>query len=360
MNNALTEVKPYVYTSPQGLKLEVLFVLDPEKKGYINATAIAKQFGKDDPYGWLRNHHTQAYIQELLNDMNQGCSVNPQNITNSDIYNKPLNLFRSANSRNGTQSITYDDLVISIQGGTPEKQGTWLHPKLAVIFARWLSAHFAVWCDKKIAELLQQHPEYQKQFPELSVIFEKLEKNQQQLKNEVDQRFEQMAQMLNRFHTQSTQDHKQSLGQIFNSINQINKILNRQQADLLKPTVEVAIQQTLVDYQHSLEQMLQQMLHGQQDELIQNYLLAIKGNLELIVQRLATEPLPVTQPVTPPVTPSAIAPANLVTEIATLKTQGWSWQRIAQELNARSTPTVSGTGQWHGSSVKRYVESHAA
>jgi hypothetical protein len=356
MNNALTEVKPYVYTSPQGLKLEVLFVLDPEKKGYINATAIGKQFEKK-PDDWLRYQNVQDYIQALLRKMNKAQIANQQSEINSSCCHKKDQV---VNSRLETKTIIYNDLIIIVHGGAPGQHGTWLHPKLAVIFARWLSPDFAVWCDEQIEALLHQHPEYQKQFPELSVIFEKLEKNQQQLKNEVDQRFEQMAQMLNRFHTQSTQDHKQSLGQIFNSINQINKILNRQQADLLKPTVEVAIQQTLVDYQHSLEQMLQQMLHGQQDELIQNYLLAIKGNLELIVQRLATEPLPVTQPVTPPVTPSAIAPANLVTEIATLKTQGWSWQRIAQELNARSTPTVSGTGQWHGSSVKRYVESHAA
>jgi hypothetical protein len=166
------------------------------------------------------------------------------------------------------------------------------------------------------------------------------------------------AQMLNHFHTQSAQDHKHALGQIFNSINQINKVLGQQQnADLLKPPVESVMQQTLLDYQHSLEQML----HGQQDELIQNYLLAIKDNLERIVQRLATEPVPVKQPVTQPITPPSIAPAaNLATEIAALKTQGWSWQRIAQELNARGTLTVSGTGQWHGSSVKRYVESHAA
>ena len=345
MTNALAEVKPYVYTSPQGLKLEVLFVLDPEKKGYINATAIAKQFDKKVNH-WLENGQIQDYINALIHRINSRCR----------------------NSGNGTQSISYNDLVMIVQGGSPQQQGTWLHPRLAVIFARWMSAHFAVWCDEQIEALLHQHPEYQKQFPELSAIFEKLEESQRQFK-EVNQRLGSIeqhigesinttAQMLNRFHTQSTQDHKQSLGQIFNSINQINKILNRQQADLLTPNVEVAIQQTLVDYQHSLEQMLQQMLHGQQDELIQNYLLAIKNNLELIVQRLATEPVPATQAVA---TPPAIAPAaNLATEIAALKTQGWSWQRIAQELNARGTLTVSGTGQWHGSSVKRYVESHAA
>lgn len=32
--------------------------------------------------------------------------------------------------------------------------GTWFHPKLAIPFARWLSADFAVWCDEQIHDLL--------------------------------------------------------------------------------------------------------------------------------------------------------------------------------------------------------------
>ena len=32
--------------------------------------------------------------------------------------------------------------------------GTWLHPKLAIVFARWLNTKFAVWCDLKIEAIL--------------------------------------------------------------------------------------------------------------------------------------------------------------------------------------------------------------
>lgn len=33
--------------------------------------------------------------------------------------------------------------------------GTWVHPKLAVAFARWLDVRFAVWCDLHIDALLR-------------------------------------------------------------------------------------------------------------------------------------------------------------------------------------------------------------
>ena len=41
--------------------------------------------------------------------------------------------------------------------------GTWLHPKLAVVFARWLSVRFAVWCDEQIDRIIRAQsiaPEY--------------------------------------------------------------------------------------------------------------------------------------------------------------------------------------------------------
>ena len=38
-------------------------------------------------------------------------------------------------------------LVVSIKGGRPELQGTWIHPRLAVDLARWISPQFAVWMD---------------------------------------------------------------------------------------------------------------------------------------------------------------------------------------------------------------------
>ena len=43
-------------------------------------------------------------------------------------------------------------LVIVKKGGN--NSGTWLHPKLAIDFARWLSPEFAVWCDAQIEQIL--------------------------------------------------------------------------------------------------------------------------------------------------------------------------------------------------------------
>lgn len=33
--------------------------------------------------------------------------------------------------------------------------GTWMHPKLAVAFARWLSVRFGVWCDTQIDSIIR-------------------------------------------------------------------------------------------------------------------------------------------------------------------------------------------------------------
>ena len=97
-------------------EMPVFFQID----GYINATAIAKQFNKN-PKDYLKSKRTQEYIEAvrtiLLTEQNQ--------------------------------------LVIIKQGGSPEEQGTWLHPKLAIHFARWLDARFAIWCDLQIEKILQ-------------------------------------------------------------------------------------------------------------------------------------------------------------------------------------------------------------
>ncbi len=90
--------------------------------GFINATAIAKQFDKV-PKDFLRTKATQEYIKAVgqicLTEQNQ--------------------------------------LVIIKQGGSEEEQGTWLHPKLAIFFARWLDARFAVWCDLQIEKILHSN-----------------------------------------------------------------------------------------------------------------------------------------------------------------------------------------------------------
>lgn len=85
--------------------------------GWINATEASKRFGKE-PAQWLRLPETKAYL---------------------------LGLER----RYG--NITY---VKTSRARMDRGGGTWLHPKLAVPFARWLSVDFEIWCDEQINRLI--------------------------------------------------------------------------------------------------------------------------------------------------------------------------------------------------------------
>ncbi len=90
--------------------------------GWFNATVAATHYGKR-PVDWLALDSTQEYIETLADFSN--CE-------------KSSLLKTRAGRHNG---------------------GTWLHPKLAVPFARWLDVRFAIWCDVQIEGLLKgRHP----------------------------------------------------------------------------------------------------------------------------------------------------------------------------------------------------------
>ena len=91
--------------------------------GYLNATAIAAHFGKQ-PRDYLKTEQTQQYIAALAENL----SVK-------------------------TKILTKENQIVSVKRGGDE-QGTWLHPTLAIHFARWLDPKFAVWCDEQIEQLL--------------------------------------------------------------------------------------------------------------------------------------------------------------------------------------------------------------
>jgi hypothetical protein len=89
--------------------------------GYVNATAMCQANGKR----WTLyqvNERTQAYIHALAADV----------------------------------GIPTSALTTSIKGGVPDLQGTWIHPRLAVDLARWISPAFAVWMDGWFLEATQQ------------------------------------------------------------------------------------------------------------------------------------------------------------------------------------------------------------
>ena len=86
--------------------------------GWVNATATAEKFGKRMDH-YFANAETAAYIVALCAD-----DLNPRD---SGYFVK---------TKRGA-------------GG-----GTWLHPELAVHFARWLDVRFAVWCDRQIRDII--------------------------------------------------------------------------------------------------------------------------------------------------------------------------------------------------------------
>ena len=83
------------------------------------------QFGKR-PVDYLKTEQTQRYIAALTANLSK-----VKKITLKEIQ-----------------------LVIVKKGGNVAESGTWLHPKLAIDFARWLSPEFAVWCDEQIERIL--------------------------------------------------------------------------------------------------------------------------------------------------------------------------------------------------------------
>lgn len=85
----------------------------------VNATEMAKAFGKL-PADWLRLTSTTEYLQECSSDM----------------------------------GIPISALVQVVKGGNWRHQGTWVQEDVALELARWLSPKFALWCNKRIKELL--------------------------------------------------------------------------------------------------------------------------------------------------------------------------------------------------------------
>lgn len=98
---------------------------------WLHATKLAERFGKRIDH-WLDNADTLEYIRAL-----------DEHLTGAE--SKILDTRNSGYVKTSKARVD--------RGG-----GTWLHPKLAVMFARWLSAKFGVWCDARIGEILLGAP----------------------------------------------------------------------------------------------------------------------------------------------------------------------------------------------------------
>lgn len=90
--------------------------------GWFNATEAASKFDKK-PAKWLELPGTKRYMQALAKALG------------FDVQKSDVKLVRTSKVRG--------------------QAGTWLHPKLAVAFARWLDDDFAVWCDCQIDDIIR-------------------------------------------------------------------------------------------------------------------------------------------------------------------------------------------------------------
>jgi len=91
---------------------------------WVDATKAAKHFERD-VFDWLRLSSTREYAQELADELGVGDFDRKTGISRF--------LVKTTRGRNG---------------------GTWIHPEMAIEFARWLSAKFARACDRHIKNLL--------------------------------------------------------------------------------------------------------------------------------------------------------------------------------------------------------------
>lgn len=99
---------------------------DEKGQAYINATEMAKPFGKLVA-DWTRLKSTEEFVKTL------------------------------ARVKYGNSHITSENLIMIVKGNFKDNrtQGTWMHEDVALEFSRWLSPEFAIWCNDRVKELMR-------------------------------------------------------------------------------------------------------------------------------------------------------------------------------------------------------------
>lgn len=120
--------------------------------GWFNATSAAARFEKE-PSGWLNQRDTVEYIAALADKKTNSCFLKEFNEINK------LDGASAASKAKLIRLAKKTGFVKAKSGSIDNGGGTWLHPKLAIVFARWLSVDFAIWCDEQIDTIIHGAPE---------------------------------------------------------------------------------------------------------------------------------------------------------------------------------------------------------
>jgi hypothetical protein len=114
--------------------------VDFTKDAWFNATAVARNYNKR-PNDWLNLESTKEYIWCLHHALFPEIEL-PEKMV-----------------------IKQNQLLNTKTGSVENGGGSWIHPKLAIAFARWLDVRFAVWCDMQIDKLLKTVPNALRDLP---------------------------------------------------------------------------------------------------------------------------------------------------------------------------------------------------
>lgn len=124
------------------------------EQGWINATATCEAFGKNGLDNYLRSKRFIEYAKVVSENL---------------------------------KYVNFMDLKFTRKG---HQGGTYLHPKLAVEFARWISPAFGFWCDETITKLLNQQQE--KTLPHIASKITALEQRMTHLEEDKHQATQQL------------------------------------------------------------------------------------------------------------------------------------------------------------------------
>ncbi|MDW0360810.1 KilA-N domain-containing protein [Halomonas venusta] len=113
--------------------------------GWLNATDIAKKLGKE-PTQWIRQSETVEYM------VKRSLSLGINSVSETELQDIRKLQSNSSLAKSKLLRLAKKTGMVKIIAG--RNGGTWLHPKMAVRFARWLSVDFEIWCDEQIESIL--------------------------------------------------------------------------------------------------------------------------------------------------------------------------------------------------------------
>lgn len=151
----------------------------------INATQMARGFKGKQVSDWTRLKSTKQFIDTLMEVRGipraAVAKAYPQKNLSKIMKSKEMVDYGKAlrNSINSeitdSRSVDYELVKVAKGGNDLSKQGTWIHPKLALRLAQKLDPEFAIWIDTKIAELFTKG--YAGLNPEITAKLDKLVSN---------------------------------------------------------------------------------------------------------------------------------------------------------------------------------------